>query len=73
MRGRGIAFVVAGLIALAVCASVAAADPNDSSITVIGNRHVGADMVRSFFHAAPGGKLPMTRSSVSMPPAYSAT
>jgi outer membrane protein insertion porin family len=57
MCGRGIAFVLAGLIALAVCASVAAADPNDSAITVIGNRHVGADMVRSFFRAGPGGKL----------------
>jgi outer membrane protein insertion porin family len=57
MRCRGIAFVLAGFVALAVCASVAAADPNDSSITVIGNQHVGADMVRSFFHAAPSGKL----------------
>jgi len=57
MRCQGIAFILAGLFALVVCASVAAADPNDSSITVIGNRHVGADMVRSFFHAAPGGKL----------------
>jgi outer membrane protein insertion porin family len=57
MRCRGIAFILAGFVALAVCASVAAADPNDSWITVIGNRHVGADMVRSFFHAAPGAKL----------------
>jgi outer membrane protein insertion porin family len=57
MRCRGIAFFLAGFITLAVCASLAAADPLDSSITVIGNRHVGADMVRSFFHAAPGGKL----------------
>jgi outer membrane protein insertion porin family len=57
MRCRGIAFFLAGFVTLAVCASLAAADPLDSSITVIGNRHVGADMVRSFFHAAPGGKL----------------
>ncbi len=57
MRCRGIAAILAGFLALAVCASIAAADPMDSSITVIGNRHVGADMVRSFFHTAPGGKL----------------
>jgi len=61
MRCRGIAAILAGFpalfLALAVCASVAAAELVDSSITVIGNRHVGADMVRSFFHAAPSGKL----------------
>jgi outer membrane protein insertion porin family len=57
MRCRGIAAILAGFLALAVCASIAAADPMDSSITVIGNRHVGADMVRSFFNTAPGGKL----------------
>jgi outer membrane protein insertion porin family len=57
MRCRGVAVILAGFLTPAVCASIAAADPIDSSITVIGNRHVSADMVRSFFHTAPGGKL----------------
>ncbi len=58
MRWRVVA-LAAFLAVAAACAAVsaAAADPNDSSITVIGNRHVGADMVRSFFHAGPGGKF----------------
>jgi outer membrane protein insertion porin family len=33
------------------------AEPLDSTVTVIGNRHVGADMVRSFFHADADGKV----------------
>jgi len=61
--GRGVwvmrwrAVVLAALLAVAAGCGAAAADPMDSTITVIGNRHVGADMVRSFFHAAPGGKF----------------
>jgi outer membrane protein insertion porin family len=51
---RGIAAIVAGL--LAVAAGAAAASDQDQAITVIGNRHVGADMIRSFFHAGPGGQ-----------------
>jgi outer membrane protein insertion porin family len=57
MRCRGIAFILAGFVGLAAGAFSAAADPLDSSITVIGNRHAGADMVRSYFHAGAGGKL----------------
>ena len=57
MRCRGIAFLLAGFVALAVCATSAAAEPRDSAITVIGNRHAGTDMVRSFFHAGPDGKV----------------
>ena len=58
MRGRGIVVIAAGWLAAAICAGTpAAADAaeQDAAITVIGNRHVGADMVRSFFHAAPDG------------------
>src|SRR5437660_596885 len=33
-----------------------AAGDADHAITVIGNRHIGADMVRSFFHAGPNGQ-----------------
>jgi outer membrane protein insertion porin family len=56
MRWRGIAVIFAGLVAFAAGVP-AAAGPLDSSITVIGNKHVGADMVRSFFHAGADGKL----------------
>ena len=31
--------------------------PANSAITVNGNRHIGADMIRSYFHPAPGGRL----------------
>ncbi len=65
MRCRGIAVIRAGFIAIAVCAPVAAAaaagaadsKPADSAITVNGNRHIGADVIRSYFHSAPGGRL----------------
>ena len=57
MRCRGIVFILAGFVGLAAGALSAAADPLDSSITVIGTRHAGADMVRSYFHAGAGGKL----------------
>ncbi len=54
MRCRGIAIILAGFIAIAAGAS-AAAGPADSDITVNGNRHIGADMVRSYFHPAANG------------------
>jgi len=54
MRCRGTAVILAGLLAFAACTG-AAADSGDSPITVNGNRHVGADMIRSYFHAVPGG------------------
>ena len=56
MRCRGIAALFAGLLATAVCVGAAAAGDADHAITVIGNRHIGADMVRSFFHAGPDGQ-----------------
>jgi outer membrane protein insertion porin family len=54
MRSGGIAVILAGLLAIAACASAVAGEP-DSPITVNGNRHVGADMIRSFVHAAADG------------------
>jgi len=54
MRCRGIALILAGFLAIAAGAS-AAAGPADSDITVNGNRHVGADMVRSYFHPGANG------------------
>jgi outer membrane protein insertion porin family len=57
MRCRGITLFLAAFVVLAACVSLAAAEPLDSTITVIGNRHVGTDMVRAYFHAGPDGKL----------------
>jgi outer membrane protein insertion porin family len=58
MRCRGIAAIIAGWLACAagLGAALAGSADADQAITVIGNRHVGADMVRSFFHAAPNGQ-----------------
>jgi outer membrane protein insertion porin family len=59
MRRR---LAVAAMVAiLAVCvavgASAAEAAAADAPIDVIGNRHVGADAIRSHFHAGAEGKL----------------
>ena len=58
MRCRGTAAILAGLLALAAWTSAAAENADskvaDSPIAVNGNRHVGADMIRSYF-PAPGG------------------
>jgi outer membrane protein insertion porin family len=58
MRRAGIAAIAAGWLAAAGYAGAAAAGgaEQDPAITVIGNRHIGADMIRSFFHAAPDGQ-----------------
>ena len=62
MPCRGIAVFLTGFfLAFAACGTAAAgaADSRfaDADVTVIGNRHVGADMVRSYFHSAPDGHL----------------
>ncbi|MFZ0151757.1 MAG: outer membrane protein assembly factor BamA [Xanthobacteraceae bacterium] len=58
MRRAGIAVIAAAWLAAAACVGTAAAGgaEQDPAITVIGNRHTGADMVRSFFHGAPDGQ-----------------
>jgi outer membrane protein insertion porin family len=58
MRRAGIAVFAAAWLAAATCvgAALAAGSEQDPAITVIGNRHTGADMVRSFFHAGPDGQ-----------------
>ena len=64
MRCRGIAVVLAWVFAFAVSGYAVAAGAADSiaasPITVTGNRHIGADMIRSYFHPAPGGRLDAT-------------
>jgi outer membrane protein insertion porin family len=59
MRCWGKVFILAGLLVVAICGAAIAADskPVDSQITVNGNRQVGADMIRSYFHAGASGKL----------------
>jgi len=60
MRCRGIGVIFAGIFAISVGATAAAAGDadaktRDSLIAVNGNRHIGADVIRSHFHGAPEG------------------
>jgi outer membrane protein insertion porin family len=61
MRCGGIVAILAGFLAVAACGSAAAAADGavsqtaQSDITVNGNRLIGAEMIRSYFHAGPGG------------------
>ncbi len=79
MRCRGIAVILAGISCDRRLRRCRRGGSNaDSSITVIGNRHIGADMIRSYFHAAPRrtarcGQRSMRRSNASTPPACSRT
>jgi outer membrane protein insertion porin family len=56
MLWRGTFAVLAGLLLIAACGVASAAGP-DSAITVVGNRRIGADMIRSYFHAGRDGRL----------------
>jgi outer membrane protein insertion porin family len=59
MRRWGIAVILAGLLASGLAPGARAADPQGATapIAVSGNRHIGTDMIRSYFHPAPGGKF----------------
>lgn len=62
MPCRGIGVLLAGfLLAIAACGTAAAgaadSKSSDADVTVIGNRHVDADMIRSHFHPASDGHL----------------
>ena len=61
MDGRGSAAILSVVLSIclliAACANAAAAGAKDSAITVTGNRHVGADIIRAYFHSAADGKL----------------
>ena len=61
MDGRGFAAILSIILSIflliAACANAAAAGAKDSAITVTGNRHVGADTIRAYFHSAADGKL----------------
>jgi len=61
MDGRRAAAIRSIVLAIAVLlaagAGARAADGNDSAITVAGNHHVGTDVIRSYFSAAPNGQF----------------
>src|SRR5580658_2401661 len=61
MDGRGFAAIFSVILSIflliAACADAAAAGTKDSAITVTGNRHVGADTIRAYFHSAADEKL----------------
>jgi outer membrane protein insertion porin family len=54
LRCRGLSLVFAGFLALAAATAVRAAEPIQSAITVNGNQHIGADMIRSYFQDSAG-------------------
>jgi outer membrane protein insertion porin family len=58
MRRARIVVIAAAWFAAAACvgAALAAGAEQDPAITVIGNRHTGVDMIRSFFHAGRDGQ-----------------
>jgi outer membrane protein insertion porin family len=61
MDGRGSAAIRSVLVALflliAAGAGAFAAGTGDSAVTVAGNRHVGTEMIRSYFHPAADGRF----------------
>ena len=70
--GAGIAVVAAAWLAAACAgAAVAGGAEQDPAITVIGNRHIGADMIRSFFHAAPDGHYDAAARDAAVKALYS--
>jgi len=52
---RSIILAIVVLLAAGACAH--AAEGSDSAITVAGNRHVGTDVIRSYFHANSNGQF----------------
>jgi outer membrane protein insertion porin family len=61
MVGRAPALLLSlllfGFLAIAAGGGAAAASATDSLITVSGNRHIGVEMIRSYFRAGPDGQL----------------
>lgn len=60
MCGRRIAAILcalAGLMAIAACEPAQAEPPTVADITIVGNRHLDAAMIRSYFHIGFGGEI----------------
>jgi len=72
MRRWGTAVILAGLFAFAACGSAGAATATSAapSVVVSGNRHIGADMIRSYFHSGAGGKLDATALDAALKRLY---
>ncbi|MGA8616617.1 MAG: outer membrane protein assembly factor BamA [Xanthobacteraceae bacterium] len=49
--------LVSGFLTIATCGAARAEGAVDSLVTVVGNRHTDAAMIRSYFHLAPNGRL----------------
>src|ERR1700693_6629277 len=75
MDGRGSAAILSVVLSvcllIAACANEAAAAVKDSAITVTGNRHVGADTIRAYFHPAADGKLDAAALDATLKNLYS--
>jgi outer membrane protein insertion porin family len=69
MRWRGTAVVLAGYLAIAA-GGLVAASAADSSIAVNGNHRIGAEMIRSYFHAGPDGRLDTARLDTALKELY---
>lgn len=77
MRCWGIAVIFAGVLAIAASGLVPAARAADAHgavplIAVSGNRHIGADMIRSYFQSAPDGRLDATELDAGLKRLYAA-
>ena len=75
MRCWGIAVVLAVFFAIAASGQAAAAGAAVSNgavppIAISGNRHIGADMIRSYFHPAPDGRLGATELDAALKRLY---
>ena len=77
MRCWGIAVIFAGVLAIAASGLTPAASAADAHgavplIAVSGNRHIGADMIRSYFQSAPDGRLDATELDAGLKRLYAA-
>ena len=73
MRCWGVAVVLAVFFAFAGQAAAAGAGVSTGAVPTIaisGNRHVGADMIRSYFHPAPDGRLGATELDAALKRLY---
>jgi len=75
MRCWGIAVILAMALAIAASGQAAAAgaaisDGAVPAIGISGNRHIGADMIRSYFHPAPDGRLGATELDAALKQLY---
>jgi outer membrane protein insertion porin family len=75
MRRWGIAVILAMALAIAASGQAAAAgaaisDGAVPAIGISGNRHTGADMIRSYFHPAPDGRLGATELDAALKQLY---